>query len=329
MTGRGRSVTLPRMGVTVTENQSNGNHAGISNRPISYYDNIRENGQRAEHSSLEQNEYELRDLRFERARSPTQVHLLNTTVPQNIGIRSLSERHEPTRNSLRHSRMIVMSRSGKVPKKCLPLVLIHHKLAKGLTGLQILLGFALASLSLWLLLWAPNIRQRDNPYWSGISLLLSGICGLILLGCCKVDSPRTPKGYFLYSFKILSIFLSVTAGATCLTACIFAVIHLISLSTMTCAPLNQLNATCFCKVGSINDTALPLPVKSYHYSDLSCPEVNNILSILVIFSSGTNGIGGVISIWYVYLHWISRYSYNYSKVRIEENRPKPVLISST
>ncbi|KAF5280529.1 hypothetical protein FQR65_LT00280 [Abscondita terminalis] len=327
MTGRGRSVTLPRTGIAVSENQSNRNHDGINNRPVSYYDNIRENGQGGEHFNLEENDYELKELRFERARSPTQVHLLSTTVPQNLGVRNLGERHEPTRNSLRHSRMIVMSRSGKVPKKCLPLVLIHHKLAKGLTGLQILLGFALASLSLWLLLWAPNIRQRDNPYWSGISLLLSGICGLILLSCCKVDSARTPKGYFLYSFKMLSIFLSVTAGATCLTACIFALIHLISLSTMTCAPLNQLNATCFCKVETANDTSSP--IKSYHYSDLSCPEVDNILSVLMIFSCGTNAIGGVISLWYVYLHWLSRYNYNYSKVRMEDTQSKPLRINST
>ncbi|KAF5288225.1 hypothetical protein FQA39_LY03993 [Lamprigera yunnana] len=326
MTTRGRSVTLPRVGAALNDNQSNGSSTGINNRPISYYDNIRENGQGPEHSSLEQNEYELKELRFERAKSPTQLHLLNTTVPQNIGVRNLGERHEPTRNSLRHSRMIVMSRSGKVSKKCLPLILIHHRLANGLAGLQILLGFALVSLSLWLLLWSPNIRPRDNPYWSGVSLLLSGVCGLILLSCCKLDSPRVSKGYFLYSIKILSIFLSVIAGATCLTACIFAMIHLITLSSMTCTPIDQINATCYCKVETANST---LPVKSYHYIDLNCVEVNDILTILIIFSCATNGIGGLLSLWYVYLHWMSRYTYNYSKVRTEENRPKPILMNST
>jgi len=134
-----------------------------------------------------------------------------------------------------------------------------------------------------------------------------------------------PKGYFVYSVKALSIFLSTVAGAACLTACAFAIVHLISLSTMSCAPLDQLNATCFCQVESANDTSLP--VKSYHYIDLNCPEVDHILSVLVIFSCGTNAIGGITALWYVYLHWASRYGYTYSKVRTEENRP--VVISNT
>ncbi|KAK5642347.1 hypothetical protein RI129_008514 [Pyrocoelia pectoralis] len=327
MNGRGRSITLPRTGINQNENQSNGNNTGITNRPISYYDNIRENGQGMDDSNFDSSEYELQELRFERERSPTQVHLMNTTVPQNIGVRNLSERHEPTRNSLRHSRMIVMTRSGKVPKNYLPVILIHTKLAKALVGLQILMGIALATLSLWLLLWAPNVRQRDNPYWSAVPLLLSGTFGLVLLSCCKVDYQQMHKRHFIYSLKILSVFLSIVAGAACLTICVFAVIHLISLSTMTCTPLNQLNATCLCKLDVSNNTSLP--VKSYHYVDLSCPEVTSILSILMIFSCGTNAIGGILSLWYVYLHWVSRYSCNYSKVRMEDCRPKPILVSNS
>lgn len=324
MNGRGKSVTLPRTGTNLNENQSNGN-TGITNRPISYYDNIRENGQ----GVVQPYDYELQELHFERERSPTQLHLLNTTVPQNIGgTRNLSERHEPTRNSLRHSRMIVMAKSGKAPVNYAPHILMHTKLAKALVGLQILIGVALGTLSLWLLLWAPNLRQRDNPYWSAAPILLSGVFGLVLLSCCKIDYQQVHNRHFIYSLKIVSLFFSIVAGAACLTACIFAIIHLLALSTMTCAPINQLNATCLCTLKAV-DNSTSLPVKSYHYIDLSCPEVTSILSILMIFSCGTNAVGAIASLWYVYLHWISRYNMNYSKVRTGECRPKPILLGNS
>lgn len=115
MDNRSKSVTLPRMGTSFNESQSSRNDTGNSNnnnsRPVSFYDNIRENGQGIEYSPGEHG-YELQELRSERERSPTQIHLMSTTVPQNIGGANIGGRHEPTRNSLRHSRMIVMTRNG-------------------------------------------------------------------------------------------------------------------------------------------------------------------------------------------------------------------------
>lgn len=121
---------------------------------------------------------------------------------------------------------------------------------------------------------------------------------------------------------MLSIFLGVVSGAACLTSSAFAVIHLISLSVMTCTPMHKLNETCIC----IPDSNSTLLIKSYHYLDLSCPEVDNILNVLLIFSCVTNFIAGVISLWYVYLHWTSRYLYSYSKVRTKTD--SPIVISS-
>lgn len=118
---------------------------------------------------------------------------------------------------------------------------------------------------------------------------------------------------------------STVAGTACFVSCAFAIVHLVSLSIMNCTPANDLNSTCLCKAASgSNGTAL---ITSYHYVDLSCPEVDNILTILLIFSSATNGIAGVFAMWYVYLHWASRYTYTYSKVRTKSDTP--VVFSNT
>lgn len=50
---------------------------------------------------------------IDRLKSPSQANCLSTTVPQNIAAPAISGRHTPTRSSLRHSRMIVLSRNGK------------------------------------------------------------------------------------------------------------------------------------------------------------------------------------------------------------------------
>ncbi|MPC37811.1 hypothetical protein E2C01_031304 [Portunus trituberculatus] len=46
-------------------------------------------------------------------RTPSQANNLCTTVPQNLVVQNLGGRHTPTRSSLRHSRMIVLSKNGK------------------------------------------------------------------------------------------------------------------------------------------------------------------------------------------------------------------------
>lgn len=106
-----RSVTLPRpSNPHHHQNQENNfqrNSSTSISRPASFYDNYnisRENGSHGPQRNKE--------IRFERDRSPTQAPLLNTTVPQSITGVNIAGRHTPTRNSLRHSRMIVMSRTG-------------------------------------------------------------------------------------------------------------------------------------------------------------------------------------------------------------------------
>lgn len=95
---------------------SNGGNRG--SRPSSIYDNFKENGQSDDLNGTKHNSDDTKkipaDLTIENEqdRSPTQEFLLKTTVPQNLAAVNLAGRHTPTRNSLRHSRMIVMSRTG-------------------------------------------------------------------------------------------------------------------------------------------------------------------------------------------------------------------------
>ena len=109
----------------------------------------------------------------------------------------------------------------------------------------------------------------------------------------------------------MSVCFAVVAAATCFCACVFALLHLVFLTSMTCEPAHVLNATCVCQ-----DVQ-----RTYHYTDLNCPEVGNILTILLIGSCAANSIGGVLATWYVFLHWSSRYSYLYSEVKTSDNKP--------
>lgn len=55
-----------------------------------------------------------------------------------------------------------------VPRKIQQPLLRHRRLSRFLASMQIILGVVVTSLSLWLLLWAPNLPVTDNPYWSGM-----------------------------------------------------------------------------------------------------------------------------------------------------------------
>lgn len=107
-----RSMTLPRSSSphhhhNHQETNFQRNSSTTTSRPASFYDNYHTARENGSHGTPKH-----REIRFERDRSPTQAPLLNTTVPQSITGVNIAGRHTPTRNSLRHSRMIVMSRTG-------------------------------------------------------------------------------------------------------------------------------------------------------------------------------------------------------------------------
>lgn len=113
---------------------NDGNKSNNS-RPVSFYDNYGENGNNNTNDkkqmtspNIDDNDddenYEPREITFEVAELPSQLYCLKTTVPQNIVSTNIAGRHTPTRNSLRHSRMIVMHKTGK--GKCILYIYISH-----------------------------------------------------------------------------------------------------------------------------------------------------------------------------------------------------------
>nr|CAD7404932.1 unnamed protein product [Timema poppensis] len=106
------SHTLPRMGRPLLPEADSRQRPAIRiseqrSRPVSLYDNLRGGGgslgmMTASSTGQLSTEY-----------SPSQAVYLSTTVPQNIAGGNIAGRHAPTRNSLRHSRMIVLSRTGQ------------------------------------------------------------------------------------------------------------------------------------------------------------------------------------------------------------------------
>lgn len=76
-------------------------------------------------------------------RTPSQANNLCTTVPQNLVVQNLGGRHTPTRSSLRHSRMIVLSKNGKGKHEP-----AHIHLEQGWWGELFLIFFLLCRINL-------------------------------------------------------------------------------------------------------------------------------------------------------------------------------------
>ena len=128
---------------------------------------------------------------------------MSTTVPQNIKGQNIMGRHKPTRNSLRHSRLIVRNVQGNlVMSNAYSSALIilnkfhliisgashsnslnikHVWLAKFVLLLKILIGICLVALGAWICLFANSTPLSQNPFWSGLIIIVSGLLGLYLL----------------------------------------------------------------------------------------------------------------------------------------------------
>ncbi|XP_020291765.1 uncharacterized protein LOC109858681 isoform X2 [Pseudomyrmex gracilis] len=253
-------------------------------------------------------------------RAPSMANCLSTTVPVNLAACQIAGRHTPTRNSLRHSRMIVMHRTGHCPEKFIPPLVYYRRIALCLATLKTILGIAVISLSLWLLLWAPHLPVEYNPYWSGISLLLSGSFGICLLCCFKKEYPNMSPGYCLSCIKVFSVFLTVVATIACGSAFIFSVAHFSRLKILECTPAQVPNATCICRPRDEPSDSLKGAIR---YLDLNCSEVENTLKLLVIISFALNGLGTVLAGLYTYLHWKTRHKRpKYMQVRTNSNSAK-------
>ncbi|XP_026477558.1 uncharacterized protein LOC113383510 [Ctenocephalides felis] len=237
-----------------------------------------------------------------------------------------------------------------VPRKYLPPVVRPYKVALTLACMELASGIALSLLALWLLMWAPNADPRHNPYWSGLTLALSGGLSPLMLSCCRKEYPGSNE-YCVAAFKIICILASALATVLCFVACLYAVLHLNSLSDMTCEPGNLMNTTCMCrpsgeliapetraeartqfKTLDLNKDKLliqnvteshtrnDMTVYWYYYKDLNCQDVQGPWTALMYVSATLNGVGVVVCSVFLYLFWASRKEYKYAKVKTRDNQ---------
>ena len=124
---------------------------------------------------------------------------MSTTVPQNFGKNDIIGRHKPTRSSLRHSRMLVVNKNyhQRFPKHN-SLNLDHIRFCRTMLIMKIVLGFSITSFGLFLLLWSPSTETKDNPYWSGTFLVLSGSLFLGLLEFRRISGNRFKENLFYF-----------------------------------------------------------------------------------------------------------------------------------
>ncbi|XP_040575475.1 uncharacterized protein [Lepeophtheirus salmonis] len=184
-------------------------------------------------------------------RHPSQANMWSTTVPQSLVNQKLGSRHAPTRNSLRHSRMLVLSKSsgGVVPRKYLPPVLEQMALGTSLVVIQFLIGLVLTGLAGYILIWSPTLLIQDIPHYSGLSFLLSGWIGIMLVICCRHHYPGTRHVGCVFQVKshyiIINVIISVLSILFGFLAFIFHFLHLYFLlrrpplyriSSSTCSP---------------------------------------------------------------------------------------------
>ncbi|XP_056636656.1 uncharacterized protein LOC130445155 [Diorhabda sublineata] len=276
-------------------------------RPCSFYENSGIEPLNTSNNNVSKDENSTR----------SQITFVNTTVPVNMTTQDIAGKHTPTRNSLRHSRMIVMNKTGEAPTNT-TITLHHHKFIRFLLVGILVIGLAMCITSLWLLLWTPNLRSKDNPGWGGIPVLVSSFAGILFT--TSIPNPKgysgRKYGYWQKTLKYVSIFTSTMAACTSLLTFVFSLLHVVGLNAMTCAPPEKLDSTCFC---SFNTTETSVLDTSYHYVDLGCEEVQNILNVLIIFVSVISILAFIFELFYLYMHWVNRDIRKYSRVPINVN----------
>ncbi|XP_055305216.1 homeobox protein 5 isoform X2 [Sitodiplosis mosellana] len=225
----------------------------------------------------------------------SQAVYMSTTVPQNIKGCNIMGSHLPTRNSLRHSRMLVVVRRRN------PLNIRHPNSVKYLFNFHVLIGLAVSCLGLWLCWWAPSTSARDNPYWSGLILMLSGILGIIVLAFKPRPRQKPLRQHFITFLRINSTLVTFIAAVCTFVASSFAIFHLTNIAIADCRPVNILveSSACTCRFDGIstNGTVAGIPkadaeiFNGSYYRDLSCNEVMGPFKYILIASAILNFIG--------------------------------------
>ncbi|TDG40142.1 hypothetical protein AWZ03_013437 [Drosophila navojoa] len=200
------------------------------------------------------------------ALQPTQAVYMSTTVPQNMKGMKIAGRHTPTRNSLRHSRMIVVNKNHDSIQETYTSHIRNSNFSRQLLILQLAVGLLIVGLAISILVWTPSASILINPYLSGLSLLLASIAGLILLGRDRESDYKRSHNSCYKVLLVESYVFSALALIFCCLALVCAAIEFAELqttSTLTdgnCGPatsslLNYSNCTCLTEEQQATTTA--------------------------------------------------------------------------
>ncbi|KAH8301019.1 hypothetical protein KR044_011482, partial [Drosophila immigrans] len=248
---------------------------------------------------------------------PSQAVYMSTTVPQNIKGMKIAGRHTPTRNSLRHSRMIVVNNKTRQSiQESYSSHIRNLNLSRQLLIFQLAIGLLIVGLSIWILILAPNASILINPYLSGLSLLLASIAGLILLG-------RNRRSEYQRSYHNCYKVLLAESYVFCTLALIFCSLALVcaaiefaevtsSLASVdgTCGPatsslLNYRNCTCLTEIQAEKSTEIPTDSVSQSTNDsesVNCTAIRGEWKYILGCSMALNTAGIVATFLYIMIY---------------------------
>lgn len=206
-------------------------------------------------------------------RAPSQACMVSTTVPQSIVPRSLGSRHQPTRSSLRHSRLLSSHSPSPFSSSPWPLA-SPHGLLPSLPHLAIRSSLLLLSLlfTVALLLQvclAPGLSHAASwaPY-SGPLLLAASL--LLLLAHHWPGRRHTQT-----KTALPSLLLCLLCSLLSLSSCLGHLLHLLTLHSSLCSPSPPLSCSCRSSSHLWREGRLL-------YNDLPCSPIQHILPPILL-----------------------------------------------
>lgn len=107
--------------------------------------------------------------------------------------------------------------------------------------------------------------------------------------------------------------MSAIAATVSLVVFIFSTIFIVTLLSMECTAYDNHDTTCVCRNSNADSAG------SYHYVDLTCDELRNILTSIILYTCVANLLLTILKLVYLYLHWASRNVYIYTRVSGNDN----------
>ncbi|TRY63023.1 hypothetical protein TCAL_00797 [Tigriopus californicus] len=258
------------------------------------------------------------DFQQQLKRHASQATMWYTTVPQSITTHSLGSRHAPTRRSLRHSRMLVLSKNGSVSGKYLPHIIDPYKLGACLSLAHLVTGICLIGFIFVLLHWAPYLASSDVSHFSGPPQFIAAWFSFMIMTCFRYFYPGTKRKACVFPAKRWHLMWSALfMGLSSLCALAAFLVHTAHLYYLFVAiprcSVAEVSRDEFTSpwLGSLTNLTQVEPVKcicqynptrldqSLIYWGLSCIDVKRVLPFFLTTASVINFIGCFVGFWYV------------------------------